>query len=53
VVVRGQAVDRIDGDAAWEIIDRVVAKYVDIPYPRTQQRVVAIVTVDEQIVGVR
>jgi PPOX class probable F420-dependent enzyme len=53
VVVRGRVADWIEGDAAWEIIDEIVAKYIDIPYPRDHERVVAIVTVDHQTVGMR
>jgi PPOX class probable F420-dependent enzyme len=51
VRVRGHVADWIEGDAAWEIIDKIVAKYIDIPYPRENERVVALVTVDQQTVG--
>ena len=51
VIVRGRVVDWISGDEAWEIIDRLVAKYVDIRYPRDQVRVVAVVEPDQQSFG--
>lgn len=31
--VRGRVTGRIEGDAAWEIIDRIAAKYIGCPYP--------------------
>ncbi|BCJ47386.1 PPOX class F420-dependent enzyme [Actinoplanes ianthinogenes] len=43
VVVRGRVVGWVEGDPAWEIIDRLVAKYIDQPYPRDQERVVALI----------
>jgi len=33
VVVRGRVVEWLDGDAAWEIIDRLATKYTGAPYP--------------------
>lgn len=52
VVVRGRVVDWIEGDAAWEIIDQVVAKYTDMAYPRGQERVVAVIEPERQTVGI-
>jgi PPOX class probable F420-dependent enzyme len=52
VVVRGRVVEWIDGDAAWEIVDRIAAKYIGGPYPRDEERVVAVVEPERQIVGV-
>ncbi len=52
VVVRGRVVEWIDGDPAWEIIDRLVTKYTDQPYPRGQERVVALIEPERQTVGV-
>ncbi|MBO9522447.1 MAG: TIGR03618 family F420-dependent PPOX class oxidoreductase [Nocardioidaceae bacterium] len=42
-LLQGRVVAWIEGDQAWEIIDRLVAKYVDEPYPRTEERVVAVI----------
>ncbi|HEY3688669.1 MAG TPA: pyridoxamine 5'-phosphate oxidase family protein [Streptosporangiaceae bacterium] len=37
-LVRGRVVERIGGDAGWEIVDRVFAKYTGGPYPRGDER---------------
>jgi hypothetical protein len=51
VVVRGRVVDWLEGDEAWAIIDRLVAKYIDLKYPRDQERVVLVVEPEHQKVG--
>jgi PPOX class probable F420-dependent enzyme len=51
VLVRGRLVEWIQGDAAWEIIDPLATKYTGAPYPRGQQRVVAVIEPERQIVG--
>jgi PPOX class probable F420-dependent enzyme len=53
VVIRGRVVEWIDGDAGWEIIDRLAAKYTGRPYPRDQQRIVGVIEPEHQTVGVR
>jgi PPOX class probable F420-dependent enzyme len=40
--VRGRA-ERVEGDAAWEIIDRLSGKYIGGPYPLREDRVVFLV----------
>jgi hypothetical protein len=45
------AVEWIEGDDAWQIIDRLVAKYIDLQYPRDQERVVIAIEPDRQKVG--
>lgn len=52
VVIRGRVVDWIEGDAAWEIIDQLAIKYSGEPYPRGQERVVALVEPDRQTIGI-
>ncbi|WP_433377084.1 PPOX class F420-dependent oxidoreductase [Actinoplanes sp. CA-142083] len=52
VVLRGRVVEWIEGEAAWEIIDRVVAKYTDEKYPRGQERVVAVIEPERQTIGI-
>lgn len=37
-LVRGRVVNRIGGDAGWEIVDRIFAKYTGDPYPRGEDR---------------
>jgi PPOX class probable F420-dependent enzyme len=51
VIVRGQVVQWLDGDAAWEIIDRIFARYAGQPYPRGEERVVALIEPSVQRVG--
>jgi len=43
VLIRGQVTELIDGDRAWEIIDRIARKYTGQPYPlRTDRNVLRI-----------
>jgi hypothetical protein len=53
VVIRGRVVEWLDGDAAWEIIDQLAIKYTGAPYSRGQERVVAVINPERQIIGVR
>ncbi len=52
VVVRGRVVEWLQGDAAWQIIDQLAIKYTGAPYPRGQERVVAVIEPQRQTVGV-
>jgi PPOX class probable F420-dependent enzyme len=52
VTIRGRVVEWIEGDAAWEIIDQLATKYTGMPYPREQERVVAVIEPDRQTTGV-
>jgi PPOX class probable F420-dependent enzyme len=52
VVIRGRVVEWLEGDAAWEIIDQLCMKYTGAPYPREQERVVAVIEPERQRVGV-
>jgi PPOX class probable F420-dependent enzyme len=51
VIVRGRVVEWLAGDAAWEIVDRISTKYTGGPYPREQERVVALIEPDRQSLG--
>jgi PPOX class probable F420-dependent enzyme len=51
IMIRGRVTEWLDGDAAWEIIDQIAMKYTGQPYSRTQERVVAVVEPDRQIIG--
>jgi PPOX class probable F420-dependent enzyme len=53
VVIRGRVVEWLDGDAAWEIIDQLATKYTGAPYPRGQERGVAVIEPEQQTVAVR
>ncbi len=41
--VRGRVVERLEGEAAWTIIDRISYKYIRQPYPLRTDRVVFLV----------
>jgi PPOX class probable F420-dependent enzyme len=51
VVVRGKVVEWIEGDAAWEVVDRISTKYIGGPYSRDKERVVALIEPDWQSMG--
>ena len=42
-VIRGRVAERIDGDEAWTIIDRISRKYTGQPYPLRTNRVVFLI----------
>jgi PPOX class probable F420-dependent enzyme len=52
VTIRGRVAEWLEGDDAWEIIDRLSTKYTGQPYPRGQERVVAVIEPERQTVGV-
>jgi PPOX class probable F420-dependent enzyme len=52
VVVRGRVVEWLEGEAAYKIIDRLSMKYTGAPYPRDQERVVAVIEPERQTFGV-
>lgn len=52
VVVRGRVTGWLDGDAAWAVVDQISVKYVGQPYPRDQERVVALIEPELQRVGI-
>jgi len=51
VILRGRVVEWIEGDAAWEIVDRIATKYIGGPYSRAEERVVALIEPDRQSAG--
>ena len=48
VIVRGRVVEWVDGDAGWELVDRIATKYIGGPYPRDDERIVMIIEPDRQ-----
>jgi PPOX class probable F420-dependent enzyme len=52
VIVRGRVVEWLEGDVAWKIIDQLSMRYLGQPYPREQERVVAVIEPERQTVGV-
>ncbi|POM24934.1 Pyridoxamine 5'-phosphate oxidase [Actinomadura rubteroloni] len=51
VLVRGRVVEWLDGDAGWEIVDRIAMKYIGRPYGRDEERVVALIEPERQSAG--
>jgi PPOX class probable F420-dependent enzyme len=51
VIIRGRVVDWVAGDAGWEIVDRIAAKYIGGPYSRAEERVAVLIEPDRQIAG--
>ena len=45
-LISGRMSKRIDGDAAWTIIDRLSNKYIGSPYPLRSNRVVFLIDPD-------
>jgi PPOX class probable F420-dependent enzyme len=52
VIVRGRVVEWIDGDAGWQLVDQIAQKYIGQPYGRDVERVVGVIQVEHQTVGV-
>lgn len=51
VIIRGKVTEWLEGDAAWEIIDRISIKYLGSPYPREDERIVALVELEHHSIG--
>jgi PPOX class probable F420-dependent enzyme len=45
-LVRGRVIERVEGDAAWEIIDRMSHNYTGQPYAPRTDRVVYLIDVE-------
>ena len=52
VSIRGRVIEWLEGDAAWEVVDELAIKHTGAPYPRSQDRVVAIIEPELQTFGV-
>ena len=51
VFISGAVTEWLEGDAAWEIVDRIALPYIGGPYSREQLRVVALIEPEHQKVG--
>jgi PPOX class probable F420-dependent enzyme len=51
IIVRGRVTAWLDGDEGWAIVDEIATKYTGRPYPRDEERVVAVIEPEKQIVG--
>jgi PPOX class probable F420-dependent enzyme len=45
-LIRGQVVERVEGDRAWEIIDRISQKYIGQPYPLRTDCIIFVIKPD-------
>jgi len=45
-LIRGQVVEFLEGDRAWEIIDRICRKYTGQPYPLRTGRIILLIKPD-------
>lgn len=45
--VRGRVSEVVDGDAGWQIIDRMAQRYLGMPYPLREDRVVYLVDAEK------
>ncbi|WP_323095246.1 pyridoxamine 5'-phosphate oxidase family protein [Intrasporangium sp. YIM S08009] len=52
VAVRGRVVEWLEGEAAWELVDRIAIAYTGQPYDRRLTRIVALIQVEHQAVGI-
>ena len=51
VILRGRVVGWLDGEEGWAAVDEIAVKYTGAPYGRDQERVVGLVEVEHQRVG--
>lgn len=51
VILRGRVGEWLDGDLGWRVVDEIATKYTGQPYSRDQQRVVGLVDVEHQRIG--
>jgi PPOX class probable F420-dependent enzyme len=51
VILRGRVVEWLDGDEGWAVVDQLAHKYLGAPYGRERERVVALIEVDHQRMG--
>ncbi|MEI8412353.1 MULTISPECIES: TIGR03618 family F420-dependent PPOX class oxidoreductase [unclassified Kribbella] len=51
IIVRGRVVEWLEGDEGWKIVDQIAMKYIGQPYPREQERVIALIEPERQQVG--
>ena len=47
-LIRGRVVETLDGDVAWEIIDRIARKYTGQPYPLREDRIVLLIEAERE-----
>jgi hypothetical protein len=50
-MLRGRVTEWLDGEDGWKVVDKIAAKYTGAPYGRDQERVVGLIEVDHQKIG--
>lgn len=51
VVIRGRVATWLSGEEGWAVVDAIAEKYIHAPYDRGQERVVAMIAVDQHRIG--
>jgi hypothetical protein len=51
ISIRGRVVDWMQGEKAWEVVDRIAMSYIGSPYPRTEERMIVLIEPERQTVG--
>lgn len=51
VMLRGRVVEWLDGEEGWKVVDEIATKYTCAPYGRAHDRVVGLIEVDHQKMG--
>ncbi|HWE59071.1 MAG TPA: pyridoxamine 5'-phosphate oxidase family protein [Solirubrobacteraceae bacterium] len=51
ILLRGRVVEWVDGEAGWRVVDELATKYTGQPYSRDEERVVGLVDVEHQKIG--
>ncbi len=51
IILRGRVVEWLDGEAGWRVVDEIATKYTGHPYSREQERVVGLVDIEHQKIG--
>lgn len=50
-MLRGRVVEWLDGQEGWKVVDEIATKYTGAAYGRDQERVVGLIEVDRQKIG--
>jgi PPOX class probable F420-dependent enzyme len=51
VVLHGRLTGWLEGDDGWAVIDEIARKYTGQPYDRTQERIVALIEITYERIG--
>lgn len=51
ILLRGRVAEWLAGEPAWAVVDEIAIKYTGQPYGREQERVVGLIDIDHQKIG--